>query len=225
VRTPGSTADATRVRVEAAAVSAFARDGYAATGIRALAQEAGLTSAALYHYIGSKEDLLAAIMRSTIEPLISAAERTLERGPAPEEALATLVELQVWLHGARPRATLIADTEVRALGGRARGQIVALRDRYEATWRAVLADGRRAGRFDVADDRVAATALLGLCNQVSHWYSPHGRLALAAVCAMHADLALGLVRARRGTRPVRRAQLSLPEPRSLLELPRELLES
>ena len=45
---------------------AFARDGYAATGIRQLAEEAGLTSAALYHYMGSKEDLLVAIMRSTI---------------------------------------------------------------------------------------------------------------------------------------------------------------
>jgi AcrR family transcriptional regulator len=212
MRTPGSTAADTRLRVEAAAVMAFARDGYAATGIRQLAEEAGLTSAALYHYMGSKEDLLVAIMRSTIEPIVDAAERMLRDAPRPEEALATLVELHVWMHGTRPQATLVADTEVRALRGTARDEIVGLRDRYEAIWRAVLTDGRGAGTFDLEDERITATALLGLCSQVSHWYSPGGRLPLEQVCAMHADLALGMVCARRGARPVRRAQLTLASP-------------
>jgi AcrR family transcriptional regulator len=218
VRTPGSTAPETRLRVEAAAAAAFARDGFAATGIRQLAQEAGLTSGALYHYMGSKEDLLVAIMRSTIEPILDAAERMLQDAPRPEAALATLVELHVWMHGKRPDATLVADTEVRALRGRARKEILALRDRYEDIWRAIVAAGRAAGCFDIEDDSISAMALLGLCNQVSQWYAPDGRLPLEEVCATHADLALGLVRARRGNRPVRRSQLALSSPAVLLDL-------
>jgi AcrR family transcriptional regulator len=208
MRTPGSSAGETGERVMAAAAAVFARDGYAATGIRRLAEEAGLTPAALYHYMGSKEDLLVAIMRSTIEPLIDEATALLATAPRPEAALAGLVELQVRLHGTRPEAALVTDTEVRALHGAAREEMLALRDRYEAIWRAVVEDGARTGVFDVTDVSLTTKALVGLSGQISQWYAPSGRLALDAVGALQADLALGMVRARRDGRPVRRADLS-----------------
>ncbi len=207
MRTPGSTAAATGERVLAAAAAAFARDGYAATGIRSLAREAGLTPAALYHYMGSKEDLLVAIMRSTIEPLLHASDALLAGAPLPDEALASLVELHVWMHGTRPEATLVADSEVRALRGPARDDVLALRDRYEGVWRAVVAGGSDAGAFAVDDPSLTTKALLGLAGQVSQWYAPGGRLPLEAVCALHAELALGMVRA-----PRRRHELTLASP-------------
>ncbi len=46
-------------RVQRAAVTLFATKGFAATGIRELGAEAGINSATLYHYVGSKESLLA----------------------------------------------------------------------------------------------------------------------------------------------------------------------
>lgn len=207
MRTRGSSAAVTGERVMAAAAAAFARDGYAATGIRRLAREAGLTPAALYHYMGGKEDLLVAIMRATIEPLLRTAEAVRAEGGPPDAALAALVELHVWTHGTQPEATLVADTEVRALRGPARAEVLALRDRYEAVWHAVVAEGVRAGTFDVEDPSVTAKALLGLAGQVSGWYAPGGRLSLEEICARHADLALGMVRARR-----RRHELALAPP-------------
>ena len=207
MRTPGSTAAVTGERVLAAAATAFARDGYAATGIRRLAGDAGLTPAALYHYMGAKEDLLVAVMRSTIQPLLDAARALVAEEPPPDLALAGLVELQVWVHGTRPEATLVADTEVRALHGERRRAMLGLRDRYEAVWHGVVADGIRTGGFAVEDASLTTKALLGLAGQVSQWYSPGGRLPLEAVCARHADLALGMVRARR-----RRAELELAPP-------------
>jgi AcrR family transcriptional regulator len=208
MRTPGSTAAETGERVMAAAATAFARDGYAATGIRRLAEEAGLTPAALYHYMGGKEDLLVAIMRSAIEPLLEAGIGLIASAPRPEEALVALVERQVRLHGTRPEAALVTDTEVRALGGDARTEMLALRDRYEAIWHAVVVDGVRDGVFDVADASLTTKALVGLSGQISQWYSPAGRLTLDEVCTLQADLALGMVRARRDGRPLRRADLS-----------------
>jgi AcrR family transcriptional regulator len=207
MRTPGSSAAVTGERVMNAAAAAFARDGYAATGIRRLAREAGITPAALYHYMGAKEDLLVAIMRSTIEPLLHAADAVLADSPPPDVALAALVELHVWTHGTRPQATLVAETEVRALRGPARTEVLALRDRYEAVWHAVVVDGIRAGAFEVEDASLTTKALLGLAGQVSQWYAPGGRLSLESVCAGHADLALGIVRARR-----RRHELVLVPP-------------
>jgi AcrR family transcriptional regulator len=218
MRPPGATAEVTRRRVTDAAVRLFAQKGYAATGIRELAAAAGLTGPALYHYVGTKEDLLVTIMRSTIEPLIAAGRAAINEAPHPSGRLAALVELHVWLHATRPMATLIADTELRALGPDRRREIVALRDRYQSLWRSVVHAGRGVGEFDVADERVTTIALLELATGVTHWYRPGGRMALADLCAIHADLALALVRARRGRRAVRREDLVLPDPADRIPL-------
>jgi AcrR family transcriptional regulator len=212
VRTPASSAVTTAPRVQTAAIELFARKGFAAAGIRELASEAGLTPAALYHYMGTKEDLLVEIMRSTIVPLHEAADDLLATLPEAERQLAALVELHVWVHGTRPLATLVTDTEVRALAGERRKDVLALRDRYQTLWREVLERGVAQGRFDVPDPALATIGLLELCTGVAHWYRPDGPRPLLEVCAAHADWALRLVDARRGGRPVRRAQLRLPAP-------------
>lgn len=214
MRTPNATAAATSRRVQAAAVRLFARKGFAATGLRELAAEAQLTPAALYHYMDSKEDLLLDIMRATIEPLRAAAEDLLDEIAEPERRLAALVELHVWVHGGQPLQTLVSDTELRALEGERRQVAIELRDRYEDVWRTVVKDGCDAGRFDVADPRLAAIGLIELCTGVSHWYTPAGERRLTELCALHADWALGLVRAR-----ARRADLTLPPPGERLPLP------
>jgi AcrR family transcriptional regulator len=207
MRTPASSAATTSKRVRAAAIRVFARKGFAAAGLRELAAEAGLTPAALYHYMGSKEDLLVDIMRTTIEPLHAAGREMLEEIPEPERRLAALVELHVWFHGAHPLATLVTDSELRALDGERRRVAIELRDGYQALWHEVLQGGCDAGRFDVDDARLAAIGLLELCTGVSHWYAAGGERELGEVCALHADWALGLVRAG-----VRRADLALPAP-------------
>jgi AcrR family transcriptional regulator len=207
MRTPASSAATTAKRVRTAAIRLFARKGFAAAGLRELAAEAGLTPAALYHYMGSKEDLLVDIMRATIEPLHAAGRELLVEIPEPERRLAALVEMHVWFHGVRPLATLVTDTELRALDGERRQVAIELRDGYQSVWREVLEAGGDAGRFDVDDARLTAIGLLELCTGVSHWYAAGGERELAEVCALHADWALGLVRAG-----VRRADLALPAP-------------
>lgn len=216
MRTPGATAERTGPRVRDAAVRLFAQKGFAAVGVRELAREAELTSASLYHYMGAKEDLLVEIMRSTIEPLVVAGDRALAAYDRPEAQLAALAGVHVWMHGTEPQATLVADTELRALSGRREREMLALRDRYQGLWGSVVRAGARDGAFDVTDEAIAVIALLDLCNGVSHWYDPAGRLGLLDVCTAHADLALAMVRAQRGGRPVRAEGLMLEHPGSLL---------
>lgn len=201
-----------------AAVRVFAQKGFSAAGVRELAQEAGLTSAALYHYMGRKEDLLVDIMKTTIEPLATVAENILPSYEEPAVQLAILIEVHVWMHGSRPSAALIADTELRSLSGRDRTKMVALRDRYESLWRSVVKIGMERGIFELPDERIGTNALLELCNGVSLWYSAHGRLSLEEVCSIHADLGLGMVRASSDGLPIRREHLDLPSPASLLPL-------
>jgi TetR/AcrR family transcriptional regulator, cholesterol catabolism regulator len=51
-------------RILDAATHLFATRGYAATGIRHIADEVGVTSAALYYYARTKDDLLLSVIRA-----------------------------------------------------------------------------------------------------------------------------------------------------------------
>lgn len=51
----------TRARILAAAIEAFARDGFDQTSFRGIAEQCGLTDAALYYYYPSKRALLDAL--------------------------------------------------------------------------------------------------------------------------------------------------------------------
>ncbi len=56
-RPPATSSEETRSRILDAARHCFARNGYEATTNRQLADAAGLTTGAIYHYFGSKVDL------------------------------------------------------------------------------------------------------------------------------------------------------------------------
>jgi AcrR family transcriptional regulator len=210
MRSPTNGSGGTKQRVHDAAVRLFAERGYTATGIRDLAQSAGVTSGALYHYMGNKQDLLYEIMRGTIVPILEAANLVLEREQRPEIRLCTLVELHVWSHATWPKETMITDSELPALTPKQRRTMMKLRDAYDDVWREVIAGGIEIGRFDVADEAVPRLILVRMITGIAVWYRPNGRMKLDELAAMHSDLALSMLRARRGRRPIRRAQLELP---------------
>jgi AcrR family transcriptional regulator len=201
----------TRERVARAALQLFAEKGFHGTGIRDLAQAAGLTTSTLYHYMENKDDLLVEIMVGTITPLNEAAVRIDAAQPDPAARLCMLVEQHVWAHASDRLATLVTDTELRALSGERRARVLAIRDAYEDHWRKAVGNGAASGRFDVAIPDLTARALLQMATGVSHWFSPSGQLQLEALCHEYADAALALVRARgEGGRALRRADLELP---------------
>ncbi len=70
--------------------SVFARRGYHATGITELCAANDLGKGALYHYIGSKEELLAAIHDRVMDEVMLGADRVAEAGGSPPQQLAML---------------------------------------------------------------------------------------------------------------------------------------
>jgi AcrR family transcriptional regulator len=199
----------THERIRRAALELFASRGYAATGIRDLAEAANVSTSVLYHYVGTKEELLVDIIRSSQERLQSVAEAALEASKLPEERLAVLVQVHVLAHAHLRLEAVVADTEIRALGPTARKEAVRLRDKYERLWKNTLEHGLRDGVFDVADARFGRLALLEMCTGVAHWYRP-GKGTDQALLAAFADSGLGLVRAARNGRSVRASDLELP---------------
>src|SRR5208283_4540159 len=68
----------------------FARRGYHATGIMDLCAANDLGKGALYHYIGSKEEILAAIHHRVMDEVMLGADRVAEVGGSPSQQLAML---------------------------------------------------------------------------------------------------------------------------------------
>lgn len=183
----------TAQRVREAALELFAERGYHGTGIRQLAERAGLSSASLYHHMGSKEELLGALMRESLERLLAEAQAVAAREPDPGERLCALVRMHVRSHGERPLETRVVDGEVAALTGPVRAEVVALRDRYEALWHATIDAGLDAGQFHVTSPALARRALLEMCSGVARWFDPAGPTALPDLAEQYVDLARALL--------------------------------
>ncbi len=109
VMAPRLTADERRTAVLAAAVSEFARSGYAGTSTEAIANRAGISQPYLFRLFGTKKDLFVATYELVSARIVSAMERA-STGLEGEEALQAMgvayVELmqdpevlQVELHG------------------------------------------------------------------------------------------------------------------------------
>jgi AcrR family transcriptional regulator len=179
-----------RERVRRAAVKLFAGKGFHGTGIRDLAQAAKLSSASLYHYMGTKEELLAEIMRESLERLLEAAALATVGRTAPADRLTALAVLHVMTHATRPDETRVVDNEVHALSPAARKTVVDLRDAYEQLWASAIDDGVAQGVFHSEHPAVTRLALLEMCNGVARWYSPRGTLALDELAAHYAQLVM-----------------------------------
>lgn len=199
----------TETRIRSAAVTLFARQGYAATGIREIAKAAGVSNAAIYHFVANKEALLVDIMRQMQQGLNDSTETALRGVTRPEDRLALLISGLAGSHVVNPKTGLVSDGEIRALAPESPGhtEIVGLRDRYEALWRDTLRDGVDDGIFRIADQRLTRIALLSMCSSVSEWYRPTGPDDGPSISAGFVGIGLAAVRARRDGREISAADV------------------
>jgi AcrR family transcriptional regulator len=193
----------TRRRIQDAALELFAAKGFYGTGIRDIAERVGVTTAALYYYMGSKDELLVEIMSGSMRGLISVARECLATAEEPAAQLAGLVRAHVVYHALDPLRSMVNDDELRVLSGEPRAYLMSLRDQYERLWADVLDAGLRAGVFTFTSHKITRLALLEMCNGVDRWYSDKGPMGPGEVADIFADLALAMVAASSGGRPAR----------------------
>jgi AcrR family transcriptional regulator len=91
--TPFTRFDVKRRRVEARAARLFATQGFASTSIDDLSEITGLQRGGLYHYIGSKKDLLLRIHARFISTLLAEARAIEASGERPAQMLASFARV------------------------------------------------------------------------------------------------------------------------------------
>lgn len=184
--------DAKREGVVQAAAALFAERGYQTTTMQDLTDATGLTAGGLYHYIGSKEQLLIAICDELLEPLLSKVEALETDGLAAEEALRALVGAWV-AHVAAHRQHMIVFLQERQVIEREPQwrHVVASRKRFERLLDRALERVEREGDAAFADRRITTFALLGMVNHLPQWYRPRGRLSVEQIADGFCDMVLG----------------------------------
>jgi AcrR family transcriptional regulator len=166
----------------------FARQGYHATGIMELCTANDLGKGALYHYISSKEELLASIHDRVMDEVMLGADRVLEAGGRPSQQLAMHGEELLDVIHRYPDHVWVFLHEFPALTGPRAERFRSRRREYERRVEDVLRSGVEAGEFRDIDPWLTARAWLGMHNYPYLWLKPGGRLDARSVAKPFADI-------------------------------------
>jgi AcrR family transcriptional regulator len=184
--------DRRQERVIQVAAELFAERGYDATSMTDLSDATGLAAGGLYHYIGSKKQLLFRICDELMEPLLEEARAIVATDLPPEAQLRAL--LRAWLeHIARHRHHMMVFQQERQLIERDPQWRTVRRQRkdFELIVDDVLARCEREGGFSFPDRALALRALLGMVNHTAAWLRPRGRLSPEQIADGYCDMLLG----------------------------------
>ena len=166
----------------------FARRGYHATGIAELCEVNGFGKGAFYYYIGSKEELLAAIHDRVMDEVMLGADRVAEAGGSPSAQLEMLgTELLDVIHR-YPDHVWVFLHEFPALTAERAEQFRTRRREYERRIEAVLRAGVDSGEFRDVDPWLTARAWLGMHNYTYLWLKPGGSVSARDAAKPFADI-------------------------------------
>jgi AcrR family transcriptional regulator len=166
----------------------FARRGYHATGITELCTANDLGKGALYHYIGSKEELLAAIHDRVMDEVMLGADRVAEADGSPSQQLAKLGDELLDVIHRYPDHVWVFLHEFPALTGERAERFRGRRREYERRVEGVLAAGVESGEFRDLDPWLSARAWLGMHNYTYLWLKEGGRLSARDVAKPFAEI-------------------------------------
>lgn len=162
----------TREALRATAAELFARKGYRATTLDDIAAELGLKKASLYHYIRSKDELLADIYEKIFDR-IEAAVAPLASADLPvDERLRRMVHAHLTVVCSELPSLSVVFSEESELPAELQRGIRHRKRAHEALFEKVIAEGQRAGAFRPGSVRLMVLALLGMCNWVYKWLRP-----------------------------------------------------
>jgi AcrR family transcriptional regulator len=183
----------TRERILQMAAELFTRNGYDATGVQELGEAVGLGRGALYHHIGSKENLLYQISIRHVYTMLEHGETILALDvPADEKFRLLSRRLMAIIADKLPEITVFFH-EYRSLSRKHSTELIAIRDKFEALWVQILEEGVEQGIFRPMPP-VAVKGILGLFNYSYVWIEPDGKETPEQIADIFSDLALGGIR-------------------------------
>lgn len=182
-----------------AAAAVFRERGYAGATMADIARRVRLTAGSLYHHFPEgKQDLLLAVLNTSMEAGLSQLEAVRAACLPPPEALRRMIAAHVVNLTKNVAIGAALVFEIRALidlqagtpSAAERDRFITQRDAFEGHFRQVIREGIAAGDFREVDVPIFTKAILGAQNWISVWYKPGGRLDGEAIAAHLAEIFL-----------------------------------
>lgn len=156
-----------------AAAKVFNRRGSHGATLDDVAERLGVSKAALYRYVQSKQELLYACH----EEAMDIARESIDKGEA--EGRNGLEKIQIGMSGylremIGAMGVPVLIIEENALTGAQADHIIALRDEFEKRMRGLVEEGIADGSILPLNPKIAMFMLLGAVHWVTKWYSPDG---------------------------------------------------
>lgn len=173
------------------ATALFAERGYAGTSLQDIADAVGLTRPALYHYVRSKDDLLARLVAEiTVEAASDIGAIAARRDLDAVARIREIVRHTVRSNGLNARRFQLLIRSEAYLPAEVRDAYALNRRSVLRSLTRVIDEGIADGSFRPQTSQVAALGVLGIANWVAWWYHEGSGPDLDAVSDELADLAV-----------------------------------
>lgn len=171
-----TTANETRENLLRLAARTFGAQGYSATTMRHIAEQAGIEAASIYYHFSSKEELVDEVMEQGAGRIVRELTEhvdALSAGATAEQRFRAAVLGQM--------AGLVHHGDFAMAHGRLLGQLpdavreqqVKRRERHQKLWNSLLEDLRSEGRLrNDVDIHLARIFILGSINSIQSWFNP-----------------------------------------------------
>jgi TetR/AcrR family transcriptional regulator, cholesterol catabolism regulator len=158
-----------------AAVQIFHEKGYHAATLDDVAHVLGVTKAALYNYVSSKQNLLSVIYIQALESFFAEGYEIGESDLAPPEKMRVLIRHHI-KHVVIDNLSMfgVFFSEENQLPEPDFQTIRKEKRKYTRVFEDIIEAGIEGNFFRPTDPKLHASAIIGMCNWLYRWYRPDG---------------------------------------------------
>jgi len=163
-------------RVYTVATKTLWQKGYDKTSIRDIAKATDMTTAGLYYYFKSKEELLFQILKGHIDDMIDGIEKIPIDPEKPLDTIEAYIQLEVGTNCNDKYRKKLMLTDDQCLTGEWYDHIKTKQRQYLNFWRKALKTYCLQEGISTEDIAVDAHCLVGMCVWLYRWYDPKGKI-------------------------------------------------
>ena len=155
------------------AAASFNRRGYHGTSLAEIAKKLGVTKAALYTYVPSKEELLYYCHDSAMDSAFESLQKAREEGSSGLQKLSAALRryLELMLGEDGGYVVLLEENAMKPVHMRI---IIKRRDQFEQGLRELVTEGIKDGSIVSCNPKLAIFMVMGALNWSRKWYRPNG---------------------------------------------------
>jgi AcrR family transcriptional regulator len=192
-RTQAADYEQRRETIVEKAAALFAKQGFHGTSMSDLSAATKMSKSLLYHYYGSKEEMLYAVMISHVDQLVSDVEGVMQFDLPPKAKLTALIHaFMVRYVGAVDRQKVLLN-ELESLPPARRTVVVSKQRLIVDTLQDLLVE--IFGKMEnTAKERVRTMLIFGMINWTHTWFDPNGPVSPDELADMVLDFTMGAAR-------------------------------